>query len=152
MPCSPGRSQALGGRLLDKRHKRVLKHGREFEQLADADLHRLRISLKKLRYASEFFAAQFPDGEPRAYIRTLRRLQDDLGWLNDAAVAEHCLKGLLAANQRGKNLSALGVAAGQVIGWNARAWEDARARIVGDWHAFAAAEPYWRAADSGSHD
>ena len=143
---------SLGGRLLDKRHKRVLKHGRDFEKLADADLHRLRISLKKLRYASEFFAAQFPDGEPRAYIRTLRRLQDDLGWLNDAAVAEHCLKGLLAANQRGKNLSALGVAAGQVIGWNARAWEDARARIVGDWHAFAAAEPYWRVGDCGSHD
>ena len=141
---------SLGGRLLDKRHKRVLKHGRGFEQLSDADLHRLRISLKKLRYAGEFFAAQFPDGEPRPYIRTLRRLQDEFGWLNDAAVAEYCLKELLAANQQSKNFTVLGVGAGQVIGWNARTWADARARIAEDWHAFAATEPYWRAAAAGS--
>ena len=141
---------SLGGRLLDKRHKRVLKHGRGFEQLSDADLHRLRISLKKLRYAGEFFAAQFPDGEPRPYIRTLRRLQDEFGWLNDAAVAEHCLKELLDANRQSKNFTALGVGAGQVIGWNARTWADARARIAEDWHAFAATEPYWRAAAAGS--
>ena len=50
----------LGGRLLDKRHKRVLKRGRDFEQLSDARLHQLRIALKKLRYAGEFFAAQYP--------------------------------------------------------------------------------------------
>ena len=141
---------SLGGHLLDKRHKRVLKHGRGFEQLSDTDLHRLRISLKKLRYAGEFFAAQFPDGEPRPYIRTLRRLQDEFGWLNDAAVAEHCLKELLAANRQSENFTALGVGAGQVIGWNARAWADARARIAEDWHAFAATEPYWRAAAAGS--
>ena len=90
----------LGRRLLDKRHKRVLKRGRDFKQLSDADLHRLRISLKKLRYAGEFFAAQFPDGKPRPYIRALRRLQDDLGQLNDAAVAESCLKQLLDVQRK----------------------------------------------------
>ena len=141
---------SLGGRVLDKRHKRVLKLGRGLEQLPDADLHRLRISLKKLRYAGEFFAAQFPDGEPRPYIRTLRRLQDEFGWLNDAAVAEHCMKELLDAHQRSKNFTMLGIGAGQVIGWNARTWADARARIAENWHAFAATEPYWRGAAAGS--
>ena len=142
----------LGGRLLDKRHKRVLKRGRDFEQLSDADLHRLRISLKKLRYAGEFFAAQFPDGKPRPYIRTLRRLQDDLGQLNDAAVAERCLKELLDAQRESDHLAALGVGAGQVIGWHARAREETRSQMTEDWHAFAATEPYWRTTAGGLHD
>ena len=142
----------LGGRLLDKRHKRVLKRGRDFEQLSDARLHQLRIALKKLRYAGEFFAAQYPDGNPRPYIRALRRLQDELGQLNDAAVAERCLKELLDAQRGSSHIAALGVAAGQLIGWHARAREEARSRIAEDWHAFAAAEPYWRAAAGGLHD
>ena len=135
----------LGGRLLDKRHKRVLERGRGFEQLSDAELHRLRISLKKLRYAGEFFAAQFPDGKPRPYIRALRRLQDDLGQLNDAAVAERCLKELLDTQRKSRHLAALGVGAGQVIGWLARTREDTRSQLTEDWHAFVATEPYWRA-------
>ena len=142
----------LGGRLLDKRHKRVLKRGREFEQLSDADLHRLRISLKKLRYAGEFFAAQFPDGKPRLYIRALRRLQNDLGQLNDAAVAESCLKKLLDTQRKSSHLAALGVGAGLVIGWRARALEETRSQITEDWHAFVATEPYWRVDAGGSPD
>ena len=134
----------IAGPLLDKRHRRVLKRGRNFEQLSDARLHQLRITLKKLRYAGEFFAAQFPDGKPRPYIRALRRLQDDLGGLNDAAVAERCLRELLDARRGSGDLAALGVGAGQVIGWHVRARAEARPRIVEDWHAFVAAEPYWR--------
>ena len=141
----------LGERLLDKRHKRVLKRGRDFEQLSDADLHRLRISLKKLRYAGEFFAAQFPDGKPRTYIRALRRLQDDLGQLNDAAVAERCLKELLDNQRKSNHLAALGIGAGQVIGWHARAREETRNRLTEDWHEFSATEPYWRAGAGELH-
>ena len=136
---------SLAAPLLDKRHKRVLKRGRDFERLSDARLHRLRITLKKLRYAGEFFAAQFPDGKPRAYIRALRRLQDDLGALNDAAVAEHCLRQLVHARRGRGDLAALGLGAGQVIGWHVRACAEARPRIDEDWHAFVAAAPYWRA-------
>ena len=141
----------LAGRLLDKRHARVLKRGRDFERLSDDRLHRLRIALKKLRYAGEFLAAQFPDGRPRPYIKAARRLQDDLGRVNDAAVAERHLSELLRAQPESAALAALGVGAGQVIGWHARAREEARARINGDWRTFVAAEPYWRAG-SGRDD
>ena len=134
----------LAAPLLDRRHKRVLKRGRDFEQLSDARLHQLRITLKKLRYAGEFFAAQFPDGKPRPYIRALRRLQDDLGGLNDAAVAEHCLRELAHARRGSSDIAAIGVGAGQVIGWHVRACAEARPRIDEDWHAFVAAAPYWR--------
>ena len=141
---------ALAARLLDKRHGRVLKRGRGFEQLSDEHLHRLRITLKKLRYASEFFAAQFPDGRPRPYIKALRRLQDDLGRLNDAAVAERRLGEVLDAHRDSADLAAMSAGAGQVIGWHARAREEARARINEEWCACAAAAPYWRAAPAAT--
>ena len=141
----------LGRGLLDKRHERVLERGRNFERLSDTRLHRLRIALKKLRYAGEFFAAQFPDGKPRPYIRALRRLQDDFGGLNDAAVAERCLKKLLETHRDSGDLAAIAVGAGQVIGWHARARKEGRSRIIEDWRTFAATEPYWRAARSGPH-
>ena len=135
----------LAGRLLDKRHKRVLKHGRGFEQLSDSRLHRLRITLKKLRYAGEFFASQFPEGNPRPYIKALRRLQDDLGRLNDTAVAERLLTDLLAARSESRDHAAIGVGAGRVIGWHARHCAEARVQAAEDWHAFAGAKPYWHA-------
>ena len=141
---------SLGGGLLDRRHERVLKRGRNFERLSDDRLHRLRIALKKLRYAGEFFAAQFPDGKPRPYIRALRRLQDDLGRLNDAAVAERCLKELLATHRESVDFVAIGVGAGQVIGWHARVRKETRDQTAEDWRTFAAAIPYWRTASGGS--
>ena len=48
-----------------------------------ASLHALRIGVKRLRYALEFFAPLAPEG---AFVRTLQRLaalQDTLGQLND---------------------------------------------------------------------
>ena len=122
----------------------MLKRGRHFERLSDPRLHRLRLTLKKLRYAGEFFATQFPESRPRPYIKTLRRLQDDLGRLNDAAVAERRLQELLSAHRESAGLAALGVAAGQVIGWQTCTCEEARARMAEDWRAFTAARPYWR--------
>ena len=140
----------LAGPILDERHERVIKRGRGFKRLSDGRLHRLRIELKKLRYAGEFFAAQFPDINPRSYIKAARRLQDDLGRLNDAAVAEQRLTELLHAHRNNGDYAAIGMAAGQVIGWHARACAEARTRTAEDWRAFAAAKPYWRAANGGS--
>ena len=149
-PCSTSRCRASGGLCSTSVTGACSSAGRNFEHLSDERLHQLRIALKKLRYAGEFFAAQYPDGRPRPYIRALRRLQDDLGRLNDAAVAERCLKELLDSQRESSHLAALGVGAGQVVGWHARAREEARSQTAEDWHAFAAATPYWRPAAGGS--
>ena len=77
-------------------------------------------------------------------------MQDDLGQLNDAAVAESCLKKLLDNQQNSKHLAALGVGAGQVIGWHTRTREDTRSQLTEDWHAFVTTEPYWRAGAGGA--
>ena len=64
-----------------------------FEQAEDVPvetLHRLRIACKYLRYNLEFMTGLLGP-ECAAIIALLRRLQDDLGDLNDAVVSSHLL-------------------------------------------------------------
>lgn len=73
--------------------RRVRKIGRHAGHLASMDKdrrHNLRIAVKKLRYAWDFFRSVcHADGpQPRAaFASALERLQDSLGELNDIAVA-----------------------------------------------------------------
>src|SRR5215207_5970201 len=76
---------------LRSRAKRIRKRGRHLPELAPDERHRVRIAVKKLRYAAEFFAPLY-EGKSRAKrARTFRdalgELQDRLGDLNDIAVA-----------------------------------------------------------------
>ena len=48
----------------------------------------MRIALKKLRYAAEFFRSLYGDKDVTRYLKRLSALQDDLGHLNDVATAE----------------------------------------------------------------
>ena len=57
--------------LLDKRHRRALRLGEGFADLAPAERHRLRIALKKLRYAVEFFEGLFARKRTRPYLAAL---------------------------------------------------------------------------------
>lgn len=79
---------AMAPRLLEKAIRRIEKWRRRgASDLADADLHRIRIAFKRLRYLGEFFS----DFQVPAFsesLRTLVRFQDCLGALNDAEVAE----------------------------------------------------------------
>ena len=76
-------------RHLAKLRKRIKRKGSHLRELGVQQRHRLRIRAKRLRYATEFFAATFP-GEQRAKRRgeslnALKDLQDALGGLNDIA-------------------------------------------------------------------
>ena len=51
----------------------------------------MRIALKKLRYATEFFAALYPKKRTKPHLAALKELQDGLGHLNDVAVAERLI-------------------------------------------------------------
>jgi inorganic triphosphatase YgiF len=133
----------LADEVLSERHRQAMKLGRKFDKLSDEELHRLRISLKKLRYANEFFAGLYGKGRTEAYLDSLRQLQDDLGRLNDVAVAEARL-GDLCGRFGSDNAGALQIACGTVIGWHARALDQIRPRIAKDWRAFTRARPFWK--------
>lgn len=82
---------ALARRRLRRTIKKVRKRGAGVAGDAPADaLHELRIETKKLRYELEFFATVHP--ELAATARTVKRMQDLLGELQDAAVASENLE------------------------------------------------------------
>ncbi len=75
---------------LRRLRKRIRKRGAELDTLSVGQLHKLRIRIKRLRYATEFFAAAFP-GDKAAKrqeksLAALKDLQDTLGSLNDLAM------------------------------------------------------------------
>ncbi|RZF26397.1 CYTH and CHAD domain-containing protein [Paraburkholderia sp. UYCP14C] len=80
--------------VVRRRHDMLLKRGKRLADLDDRRRHRARIAAKKLRYASEFFASLFPKSVVQDYVRVLSELQDDLGWRNDAVVADRLLDSL----------------------------------------------------------
>ncbi|MEM5428764.1 CHAD domain-containing protein [Cupriavidus oxalaticus] len=81
-------------RVLRKRHRRLVRRGRGLHKLDAHHRHRARIAAKKLRYAAEFFADLFEKKTLKPFRRVLAKLQDDLGWGNDMAVADGLLRHL----------------------------------------------------------
>jgi CHAD domain-containing protein len=77
--------------LLRRRQRRLLAAGSDISDLPEADLHAIRLRGKQLRYACEFFAPLFPGKSTRRFIKRLAALQEELGRLNDGAVAARLL-------------------------------------------------------------
>jgi len=131
-------------RMLDEHLGRVRKRGRHMRTLDEHDRHRLRIALKKLRYAAEFFAPLFRKKKVKAYLRRLRSLLEDLGALNDVANVRGTLTRLTLDDQAGRGSADLFFAAGVISGWH-----NERARRLGDsaveqWDKFKNLDPFWR--------
>ncbi|MEA5098856.1 MAG: CHAD domain-containing protein, partial [Burkholderiaceae bacterium] len=88
---------ALSGfaqQVLPQLRERLRKRGSKLVKGNPKQRHRARMAAKKVRYATEFFRAWYSPAEVRAYLNALAILQDALGWLNDAAVAEDLLSRL----------------------------------------------------------
>jgi inorganic triphosphatase YgiF len=78
-------------RILIRRHEKLIKSGKRLAHATPKERHLVRIAAKKARYATEFFQSLHPAGRVDRYVRRLAALQDALGWLNDAAVADRLL-------------------------------------------------------------
>lgn len=77
--------------LLERDHRRVVKQGETFAESTVQERHALRIRIKELRYAQDFFASLYPVPAVKAYLGVLARLQDGLGVMNDITVARRLL-------------------------------------------------------------
>ncbi len=122
--------------LLKHDDRRVIRQGRIFADLSTAQRHQLRIHIKKLRYALDFFAGCYPTPAVRSILGALARLQDSLGVMNDITVVERLLDeaGLTWAS-----------AARQVIeGWCACRLEMQQGCFAELWRQFMAQERPWQ--------
>jgi len=77
--------------LLDHNARRVTKQGKKFAKLSGDERHALRIRIKGLRYALDFFANLYPEAPVKIYLQALAALQDGLGVMNDITVARRLL-------------------------------------------------------------
>lgn len=133
----------LAGRLLTKRHKAVLKLGRDFKKLSAQERHQLRIALKKLRYTAEFFRSLYPKKREKTYFHALAQLQNSLGHMNDIVVADHLLKRLSAARDNMRVSDRLSSAAGIVAGWYMQSASSSEHQAEANWREFCHCDAFW---------
>lgn len=76
---------------LEKCAKKVVNLARLTRDVAPEARHDLRVALKRLRYALEFFASLLPAQRLERYLSRVTPLLDLLGRLNDLAVAEQLI-------------------------------------------------------------
>jgi triphosphatase len=124
----------FAARLLVRRQKKLFRRGEALPDAPPEARHGARIAAKKLRYATEFFADVFPGKRTRTYRKSLARLQDVLGILNDATVAAR-----LAREIAGPDSNAAALLQG---------WAAAQAMVNLDdlaqaWRGFNRAKPFW---------
>jgi triphosphatase len=137
----------LSPKLLTKRHRKVLNLGKNFAELAAERRHDVRIALKKMRYAAEFFASLYPASKTRPYISAMRHLQNALGAANDVATAETLTGMLVKQAKRGtKNADELSMGAWKILGWHTHAATDADRDILSLWTTYAESRPFWLSA------
>ena len=126
----------IARRVLDHRLDRAKERAKHLKSMSANKRHHLRIALKKLRYTAEFFDPLFNGGE--GFMKSLSKMQDVLGALNDVAVA----KGTLEKLAHGED-DTLSFAAGMVYGWHldraSHEWKGAKKR----WKKLEQAEPFW---------
>ena len=141
----PARTWAAA--LLERRHRKARKLGRHLAAASPAERHRLRIRLKKLRYAAEFSRGLFGLRKADRYARRLANLQDALGRMNDAASGERLLAELMARTGDEEVLRAGGFAAG----WIAHALHREEHDLAALWERFEDVARFWPRPDE-EHD
>lgn len=147
----------LASNALSRAHRKLLQRGEGFETLSKTERHEVRIALKRLRYALDFFGGVFHDGPKKKFIKTLARLQDDLGRMNDVAVAETMLAQLVGIAGNATEPAAPGIpqgqlafAAGGILGWHRRRAAEIDVELIEDWNTFARVRPFWLREESAA--
>ncbi|HRP96863.1 MAG TPA: CHAD domain-containing protein, partial [Rhodocyclaceae bacterium] len=100
-------------------------------------LHALRIALKRLRYALEFFTPLLPAKASARYQKALVRAQDALGFINDVDVARGRL------TQWAGEDAELRATAAYVCGWHAPRHARLRRRVLAELGALLERRPPW---------
>lgn len=135
-----GRLDEFGRRVLESRHAKVLRRGRALGKLDEERLHRLRIAIKKLRYAATYLAPAFASADAKPYIDVTVRLQGALGALNDRAAARQMLADLATAARPTEDIARpLKVLARQAASGGKRR----RRRLERAWKEFRKAGRFW---------
>jgi CHAD domain-containing protein len=105
---------------LAKRTKKISKKIEDIETLDAQRRHKLHISVKKLRYACEFFARLFDSRKQttqrKHFVKTLKNLQGSLGNLNDIEVHKRMATRIAHPRKRSRKQTEEALAMGFIAG------------------------------------
>lgn len=119
--------------------KKVRKRGQRWEEKGgDTEAHRLRIAVKTLRYAVEFFESLLGEKKVARFGARLREVQGAFGSLNDVATARELLEEKARRHQGRREAQQF------VLGWFAGKADENRRMLVSAWKALKASSPPWK--------
>ncbi len=113
--------------VLRKTHRDLIRETRPLARLPGEDVHTLRKTGKKARYATEFFSPLWNGDDVQPYLKLMARLQDKLGSSNDAVVARQILWNIRPGRLDADTIRLV------------QDWSDARIH-----NRIRAAQPHWR--------
>lgn len=123
---------AYAADLLHERYRKLRRRSKRLAHRSPEERHRIRIALKKLRYAAEFFSGLFKGKKAfkrrKDFIAAAAEFQERLGDLNDREVAAALLRDLGAQDDGG----------------DSEGEEGALAAASASAKAFRKAKPFWR--------
>jgi len=125
--------------VLDERYNRVRRRGHKLAGLPAGELHRLRIAIKKFRYATDFFAGLYEGRQVRDALKRLARLQNILGAINDAATVGN----LVGQALRGADTRRVAEARGILLGWSHGRAATLKRELKSAWKDFRITEKFW---------
>lgn len=134
---------------LSRRRKKVKKRGALMKKLDPDERHALRLQVKKLRYASEFFLSLFPGKrhKKRAFVTALKDLQTALGEVNDIAVRTGLKAEIIGSKPKrmnGPRDQHRAFAAGLIIGHQKARYETLLKMAERAYADFLDVKPFWK--------
>jgi inorganic triphosphatase YgiF len=126
-------------KALKRRWKKVARCGRAIDRLEADEKHKMRRSLKKLRYMTEFFAPLFSSKEVKPFVKQLKTLQDVFGYVNDVGMAEQ-IRTIAAEHAEGPDCA---MAAGIVLGTHEEKAAEAWTHAQEEWRRLESRGRFW---------
>ena len=125
--------------VIEDYHRKTCKLGRRIRTLEPANLHRLRIRVKKLRYSTEFFATLWPHRKTKRYLSSLQHLQQALGTYHDTTMATNLMTSLVTTEE-----SDIMPAVDSVVDWLSHEQQRQHKEVIAVWKLFRKQKSFWK--------
>ena len=127
---------------LKKQNKIVRKKFKKLGKMSEDERHKLRLSVKKLRYTIDFCANIYLDKQVSIFQKRLNPVQAGLGFLNDVLAAELLVEKLMGVKSDPATPAWL-YTAGIVIGWHRREAKLTEKKLFKDVNRFLKTYAFW---------
>ena len=131
----------FAAKMIQDCHRKARNLGKKIRILNSTELHRLRIRIKKLPYATEFFGSLWPLRRTKKYLSALKDMQQALGTYHDITVAMSLVVSLEAAE--GNDIKP---AIDRINGWLANEQQRKRKEVIALWSRFSKRKSFWKRA------